>query len=368
MTKGSECLMAGDAPGCPRYRSIYDDICQGARLNGDKVPSESGVKAVADLLSEIETACPVPANLVSSLICALEEAQTEAGRRTHEVVTASCAHVMETTPIDIPQQTAGEGLHESVVETGYRDIIRPSIGTGSLLRVLWAEARFLPLTFVLVELLILMAGLLVNRYVTGFSSPNASWPFSPSIWSRVMDVSLDAITLLAPLLGLMAVVFSLAPSSGSSWADLEEMSVWPRSVRLLVRTLVTSLVPLLGTAGLSVVDVVSGNPVTGRHLLLLVVARTAPLFLTVSWALFWALHFGWIGVMASTSVLWLLQFAAANGRGIPRLLIVPETLGEAASQYVAICISVGLLAWIARGQPYRSRTGAGLMKGTGGRP
>ncbi|QUL99218.1 MAG: hypothetical protein IMF26_03950 [Candidatus Fermentithermobacillus carboniphilus] len=361
--------MAGDdGLGLRSHRSIYEEICQGARLDGEKVPSENRVEAVVDLLSEVETACPVPTNLVSSLICALEEAQTKADRRTHEVVRASSAHVMEMTSIDIPQQTAGEGLQETVVETGYRDSIRPSIETGSLLRVVWAEARFMPLTFVLVESLVLIAGLLVNRYVTGFSRPDASWPFGLNIWSYVMTASLDASTLLAPLLGLMAVMFSLASSNGSSWADLEEMSVWPRSVRLLVRTLVTSLVPLLGTVGLSIVDVVSGYPVTGRSVLLLLVARTAPLFLTVSWALFWALRFGWIGAMTSTSVLWLAQFAAASGRGIPRLLIVPKTPGEAASQYVAIGISLGLLAWIAGRQPYRSRTGGGLMKGIGGRP
>jgi len=360
--------MAGDdVLGFRGRRSIYEEICQGARVNGEEVPPEDRVEAVVDLLSEVETACPVPPNLVSSLIFALEEAQTE-DRCTHEVPRTSSTHVTEMTRTDIPQQTTGESLQKTVVEAGYRDSIRPSVEAGSLLRVVWAEARFMPLTFVLMESLVLMAGLLVNRYVTGFWRPDAYWPFDPNIWSYMMTASLDASTLLAPLLGFLTVMLSLAPSAGSSWADLEEMSVWPRSVRLLVRTLVTSLVPLLGTVGLSIVDVVSGYPVTGRSLILLLVARTAPLFLTVSWALFWALHFGWIGAMTSTSVLWLAQFAAAYGRGIPRLLIVPKTPGEAASQYVAIGISIGLLAWIAHHQPYRSRTGGGLMKGTGGRP
>lgn len=283
-------------------RSFYQDLREGAALAGEPVPDWDDVAEVTALLAEADRAL-VPPDLVPDLVKAL----TEEGERTEE---------------------------------------EPSLGAGSLLRLVWAEARFMPLAFFATEAVLLAAALLINYVLVrggGFSPGDwlvGAFPLGPGGFA-------DGFTLVAPWLGAAAGLFSLRPAGRGAWVELEAVSPFSPGVRLLVRAALATIAALAGTV---VGGLISQNPGSATSATLLL-ARTAPLLLAVGWALVWAVRFGAGGGIAASAGLWVALAALGSRLGGWSLLFVPDGLGQAAPQWAALAVAAACWAgavWQAR--------------------
>lgn len=298
--------------------SLYADLSEGARWEGGPAPREEEVLGVASLLREASQAAPVPGDLVPSLKAALREGvATEA-----------------------PAASPAAGFH-------------------ALLGLLWAEARFLPLSFLVFEVGLLGLALAANRYLTGFAGPGAELALR-ILWRGVLNRSLDAFTFIAPWLGTGVALFAALPQRRGLWADLEALSPFAGPARLLARAAVAALVALAGTVA---VGLLQTGPLPGGErlpLALLLLARSAPLFLALAWALAWSVYLGAAGAVAASLALWggLLAFGGRLG-GLD-LFASPQTAGGRA-QVMALLAAVALLAMAWR-QVGRLEAGKGALE------
>ncbi len=146
-----------------------------------------------------------------------------------------------------------------------------------------------------------------------------------------------------------------SPCSPSGWADLETLSPFSGPVRLLARTAVATLVAGVGAAGAGLVHLgplegaAAGQGVPGALLLL---ARAAPLFLAVAWALAWSLRWGAPGAIAASFALWggLTWFGGGLGRW--DLFAAPGAAGPPLIQALALALAAALfvLVWAQAGR------------------
>ncbi|MCG0238889.1 MAG: hypothetical protein L6E13_06500 [Firmicutes bacterium] len=342
--------MGGRADWDPRWLEAFcADLQEGARLSREEPPDPEAVAAFARLLAEADPP-PVPPDLVPALVEAL--APPEAG---HAGAAGAAA--------------AAEGTAGAAAVAAAASPPRPAPGLAALLRLLWAEARYLPLSFLAVEALLLAAAVLVNRYVAALLALPPGEPGAGAAWSHLLARSRDALVLVAPGLGAAVGLFTLLPSAQGVWADLEALSPFSRSARLLARAGVATVAALLGTG---VAGLLSPHPpgAAAAPAALVLLARTAPLLLAVGWALVWALRLGTLGAVAASLLLWL--GLGVLGARAPRwdLFAVPATLGEALPQAVALALSLALMVWAAgSGDPGIARSTAFQRAGgAGGRP
>lgn len=197
------------------------------------------------------------------------------------------------------------------------------------------------------EACLLVASLLVNRHLAGLVGFPDGTSAAPVPWLELLDRSRDAFVLVAPWLGVAASLFSLVPAGQGAWAELQTLSPFSRSTRFLVRAAVATLAALVGTLVAGMVNLSLPPTPAPAPIALVLLARTAPLMLAVSWALVWALRYGSLGVVASSLLLW--PTLVAVGYRAPRwsLLAVPATAGEALPQLTALALSLVLFAWVA---------------------
>ncbi len=249
-----------------RLRALHADLAAGARQAGEPEPGPEDIRAMALLL---RTAHEAPADLVPYLRAAL----------------------------------AREALVQQRLPA-----IRRRQGLRPLFALLWAEARFLPLSFLVLQAALLAVGLLANRYLTGsagsraLAGPPGTQPaydlLARAVCRDALGRSADAITLLAPWLGMLTALFAVLPWCRGPWADLEALSPFSSGTRLLARAAVSTLIVAAATLGLGLWQRQGVTPS------LLALARTAPLFLAVAWALAWALPFGAAGGVLASLLLW----------------------------------------------------------------
>ena len=290
-------------------RALHADLCAGARAQGEPAPSLEGVREMAALL-RAETA--VPADLVPSLQAALAGAARP--------------------------QAAAQG--------------KP--GPRALARLLWAEVRFLPLSFFTYQVVLLAMAWAANRYLTGFAGPRPAGAGSGSgeaaglvtgaVLRDALGGSVDAFTLVTPWLGLAVALLAAVPRRRALWADLEALSPLSGAARLLARAAVATLVTVAAT-------VVAGLAQRGSApATLLLLARTAPLFLAVAWALVWSIPFGAPGGVAGSLVLWGGLGLAAGRLGRWDLFAPPGAAIPA--RLVALLAAAALLAvaWVLAGR------------------
>lgn len=288
-------------------RAIHDDLCAGAKAEGEAAPRLEEVARLSALLGPPAGEDAVPADLVPALHTALVEATLRGG-------------------------------------TGRQ---RPARGPRALLRLLWAEVRFLPLSFFVLQAALLAMALVANRTLTGFAGPSmlplaarGTDPLARALLRDALGRSADAVTLVAPWLGAAAALFAALPRRKGLWADLEALSPFSEPARLLARATVATLI---ATAGTVVAGLAQVGPAPAALLLL---ARTAPLFLAVGWALAWSVPFGAQGAAAASLALWggLTWFGGRLGRW--DLLAPPG----AAVPAQALAFALGLLllatAWV----------------------
>ncbi|HEY8347718.1 MAG TPA: hypothetical protein VIL07_10690 [Symbiobacteriaceae bacterium] len=285
--------------------SLFRDLQEGAALEGEPAPTLEEVTAMAALLREVERPA-VPPDLVPGLVQALSTAG----------------------PLGEPAAHAGG--------------IRP------LLRLLWADARFMPLSFLVIEGVLLAGAFLIN------------WVLARDLpYDAGVGRSADGFILMAPWMGLAAVLFALRPTERSVWGDLEALSPFPPAVRLLVRAAAGMLTAM---AGMAVTWLVSPGPVS-LSLAVLVLARTAPLLMAVGWAVAWAVTFGPRAAVAASLGLWGAVTVLGPQLGSWNLLAVPQGLDRAAPQWTALALAALLWLWAV----WRSRVlnGAGAAQAGG---
>ena len=114
----------------------------------------------------------------------------------------------------------------------------------------------------------------------------------------------------------------LLPWRRGLWADLEALSPFSNATRLLARAAVATLIVVVATLGLGLWQGQGASPA------LLALARAAPLFLAVAWALAWALPFGAVGGALASLLLWggLTWWGGSLGRWD---LFAPPAAGSA---------------------------------------
>lgn len=295
-----------------RLRALYEDLCAGARQESEPAPSLEVVRAMARLL---QTDQEVPTDLVPTLRAALAP-----------------------TSVRLPER-AGR---------------RPQPGLRPVLALLWAEARYLPLSFFVLQAVLLVVALLANRYLTGFAGPRTLAAPGPefandllarAMWRDALRRSVDAFTLLAPWLGMLTALFAIVPWRRGPWADLETLSPFSSATRLLARAAVATLIVAAATLGLGL------GQGQGASLALLALARAAPLFLAVAWALVWALPFGALGGALASLVLWggLTWWGSSLGRwdlfappgADSAMLAQVLALGTAVTLFVVVYVEAG---------------------------
>lgn len=291
-----------------RLDTLYADLCEAARAEGEPAPSREEVAALAALLADVPHEAALPTGLVPSMQAAL----------------------LSAVPPTQPCRAA-----------------RPSPGLRALLGLLWAEARFLPLSFFALQAGLLALALLANRYLTGFAGPQvalAAEAGSAGLLARTLlhdalGHSVDALTLVAPWLGLAAALFAALPRRRGLWADLEALSPISGPTRLLARAAVATLIAATATS-------LAGLAQTGATpAALLLLARTAPLFLAVAWASAWAVPFGTAGAAAASLALWggLSLYGGRLGRW--DLFAPPGTALPAQALALAASVALTALAW-----------------------
>lgn len=282
-----------------RMRALHADLCAGARAMNAPAPSLEEVCGLATLLA---TEPAVPADLVPSLQAALAE------------VAQATAHW------------------------------KP--GLRALARLLWAEVRFLPLSFFAFQAVLLALAWAANRYLTGFAGPRlaslgpgngeAVDPATRAVLHDALGGSVDAFALVTPWLGLAVALLAALPPRRTLWADLEALSPFGGAARLLARAAVATLVTVAATV---IASLVQRGPVPATLLLL---ARTAPLFLAVAWALVWAIPFGAPGGVVGSLALWGGLGLARGWLGNWNLFAPPEAATPA--RLVALLVAAALLA------------------------
>jgi len=284
-----------------KLQSIYQELCAGAEAEGNSPPQLEDVRWLMSLLEEPLGEVAIPEGLPATLREALVEAARTAG---------------------VPAMRQRPGLR-------------------ALLRLLWAEARFLPLAFFALQAVLLAVAFIANRSLAGFAGrtslavvPEAGLLMGALV-RRAVGTSADAFVLVAPWLGAGVALVAALPRPKGLWADLEALSPFSAATRLLARTAVATAIAVVATclAGLA-----EKGPTAGTVLLL---ARIAPLTLAVSWALAWSVPFGAAGASAASLALWggLSLFGGALGRWN---LLAPAPAGPA--QVTALALSAILLA------------------------
>ncbi len=273
--------------------SLYADLCAGAQAEGAPAPRREDVARLGALLRAGDAAPP------SDLVPALHAALVAAAQ-----------------PRLAPR-------------------VAPS--PRSLLGLLWAEARYLPLPFFALQVGLLALALVANRYLTGFAG---TAPAGQALWRDALGRSRDAFTLVAPCLGLAVAFWAALPGRRGTWADLEALSPFSGPTRLLARAAVAALAAWLGTAAAGLLQL--GPSAAPLPAALLLLARSAPLFLAVAWALAWAVPCGAAGAAAASLALWGALAAAAGRLGAWDLFAPPGAAAPA--QALAIAASLVLLA------------------------
>lgn len=301
-----------------RLRSLYANLAEGAREAGEPVPAEERVRALGALL--VHSAVEIPADLTLSLRTALEAAAVQ-----HVPVGAQ----------------------------------RPMPGLRSLLRLLWAEARFLPLSFFALQAVLLAVAFLASRYLTGVGGPRLPAAGSGealngdlvarALLRDALGRSVDAFTLVAPWVGAAAVVVGVVPGRRGLWGDLESLSPLSASTRLLARTAAATFI---ATVAMLVAGAVHPGP-SGVPAALLLLARAAPLLLAVSWALAWSIPFGAPGAALASFILWGGLTWFGDGLGRWDLFAPPGTAGVAWTQALALMVAAGLFAFAWRQMAHR---------------
>lgn len=291
-----------------RLESLYADLCEGARALGEPAPAREEVARLAALLQ----AEAVPADLVPSLHAALAGAAR-------------------------PQPTA-----------------HGAPGPHALARLLWAEVRFLPLSFFTFQAALLAMALAANRYLTGFAGPRLASASTGSgaaldlvmrtILRDALGRSVDALTLVTPWLGLAVALFAALPRRRGLWADLEALSPFAGPTRLLARTAVATLIVLAATG-------VAGQAQRGSvPASLLLLARTAPLFLAVAWALVWSIPCGAPGAVVASLALWGGLSLAGGRLGRWDLFAPPGAATPARLAALAAAAALLAAAWVLAGR------------------
>lgn len=288
-----------------RRGSLCADLDDGARALGEPAPRPEDVARLAGLLRTEMGEEAIPPDLVPSLQAALAEAAR---------------------PAAVSARTAP--------------------GLRALLRLLWAEARFLPLSFFACQAALLAMALVANRCLTGFAGPAAAplAPLMPAIVRDALGRSVDAFTLIAPWLGLAVALFAALPVRRGLWADLEALSPLSGPTRLLARAAVATCI---ATVGMAIAGLVQMGPTPSPLLLL---ARTAPLFLAVAWALAWSIPCGAAGAVGASLALW--GWLSLCGGRLGRWDLLAPPVGGPQAQLLALAASAALLvaAWALAGR------------------
>ena len=262
------------ATGQARWEPLWREAADGARQLGDAPLHRDDVARLWSGLRVLAADEPaVPDDLVPGIIRALLEASGGDGL-------APGGDAAGRVPVGVPvgPEAAGPALvasdavgrapvpgAEAVVEPGGAGI-RPAgparPGLVHLARLLWAEARWLPLPFLVVQLLLAAGGLLLHLATLHYAGTapdagglagTAGWRGSaPGLtgWQLIL-ASADSLALVAPWLGTLVALAAVWPRRRQLWADLEALSPFPPASRLLARTwvagvLATALLLLAG--------------------------------------------------------------------------------------------------------------------------
>lgn len=380
-----------DATGQAGWQALWREAADGARREGDTPldPQEvarlwSGLRAVA----ADEPA--VSQDLVPGVTRALVEAAHELpGGLGLEPPAAAAAVAGPGCPPDRP----------GILPAG---TVRP--GLAQLARLLWAEARWLPLPFLVMQLLLTAGGLLLHLVTVesagiataagGLAGAAGSRGAGPELtgWQLVL-VSADHLALVAPWLGTLVALAAAWPRRRQLWADLEALSPFPPASRLLARTWVAGILAtvLMLVAGWiqpaavlaafgdglvavppgpdTAVAVPAGDGAGGAAggmagvassvtapafahdawtAAAVVLARLAPLWMAAAWALWWQVRTGTLGAMLASAALWTA--VTLGGRFLGPWNPLAAGPLPAAGLHVAMLAVALLLAWRLRGQ------------------
>lgn len=299
---------------------------------------------------------PVPGNLVPTLMAALERAAEEA-----EIGTpARQAWPLDSPPVPGHLDAApGSRAAASEEPAPARARVRP--GLRALAALLWAEARFLPLAFLAVQGVLLLLAFWMNAVLAGLIGEGLGGPGTAGAGaaagrglasgaagsaggagvSGVTAVaggagflfflarhSADAFTWVAPWLGTFVALASWWPRRRDVWGDLERLSPFPPSTRLLARAAVAAAVATAGIVAAGFFQPPPGAefmaPTATRGAAVspwlspvvpVLLARTAPLWFAIAWALWWALRAGTRGAVVASAALWGVVMALDRSLG-----------------------------------------------------
>ncbi len=319
-------------------RAVHAELCAGARAQGEPAPSLEEVHEMAALL-RAEPA--VPADLVPSLQAALAgvarpQALFHRNPHAHAVHGSSSRH-------------RRADFCEKLLAT-----VHGKPGLRALARLLWAEVRFLPLSFFTFQAALLAMAWAANRYLTGFAGPGPAGAGSGSgeavdlvtraVLRDALGGSVDAFTLVSPWLGLAVALLAALPRRRALWADLEALSPLSGAARLLARAAVATLVTVAATVAAGLAQRGSA-PAT-----LLLLARTAPLFLAVAWALVWSIPFGAPGGVAGSLALWGGMALAGGRLGSWNLYAPPGAATPARLAALLVAAALLAVAWALAGR------------------
>ena len=403
---------ARQAQGEHAHACLWREAAEGAASLGDEPLSPREVAALAARLRSLDEP-ELPAGLVPRLAASLRAAARDpavAGGTGEAVMGRDGGAVAAAGGVE------GTGAGAAPVASAARPArrgrrarpVRPRAGTGpgwrALAGLLWAEARWLPMPFLVMQGVWLAAALALNAALAGYladppppgarPAPGpAAGPQAGLVWG-ILAASADAFTLLAPWLGTLVALAACWPRRRSLWSDLEALSPFTPATRLLARAgvatavataamLVAGLVqppPLLApVAGRLVPGAVAmlpagapasagpaaaGPGAAGPALAAALLARTAPLWLAVIWALWWQLRAGTLASVAASAALWGTLTLAGRFLGPWNPLAVGPT-GSTILQGLML-VAAALLLVDVRGRangPAPSRTAAAGVPG-----
>ena len=337
------------APG--DWVSLWRDAADGARLEGEP-PLEPDEVALlwAGLRAVAADEPAVPAGLVPAVAEALSDGTRDG---------AAPMVAGEARP-------ALEPVSACPVPPGWRQ----------LARLVWAEARWLPLSFLAVQLLLIAGGLLLHLMAVETASRAALPPIGPggarwepgatgaggpaepatlAGWQLIL-LSADSLALVAPWLGTLVALAAAWPRRRQLWADLEALSPFPPAGRLLVRAWVAgglatgllvvagwiqpALVGALFDFGLGIGPADLARPRGGAAVLAPGLARLAPLWLGIAWTLWWQVRAGTLGAMVASAGLWAAVTLGSRFLG-PWNPLAAGPVPAAAVQVAMLAVAVG---------------------------
>ncbi|WPD19537.1 hypothetical protein [Thermaerobacter composti] len=365
------------------WEMLWQEAAEGARREGDDPLSPAEVKALwADFAALRARPEPVPQDLVARVTRALletaggqEEAQPQEGAEPVAVPTG-----------EPDRAGAGGGTLDwaALAPDGSR---RPRLVP--LLRLLAAEARCFPLSFLALQLLLMAGGLVLH--LVAVETARGLWPdWTPALraagdgagalgpasplaldgW-RLILLSADSLALVAPWLGTLVALAAVWPRRQMLWADLETLSPFPAASRLLARAGVAGLLATLfilvtGWIQPAAVQAFMGLPPGGPApdtvlawsaagaaagvpggspggTLGVILARLAPLWLAAAWALWWHMRAGTLGAMLASAGLWTAVTLGGHWLGPWNPLAAGPV--PAVAVQVAMLLLATLLGW-----------------------